>query len=234
MNNVCELLRKGMYEEADILSRKIVREYANDNCIDKMDNIINLVDNVTGGLGYTREEPLDESRMNYAGYYIAWPDVLSDNSKILEIGTGLGRTAFIVHYTIKPHLYLTIDNSIKMLYIALYRNPIEDYRRVLWEKDVKIVYGDALYVLRCINDTFDHVIHDGGPNPRKNRRIYSKYFFSLLKKLLRKNGSLSVFIGSYRVMQDFIYNTLIDLGFNVIETVSLPFSKARVIHAVKS
>ncbi len=227
-NEICLMLRRSMYNKVDELSRRIVAEHSFEN-----KQLIEIIDKITGGLGYTRENPLDESRMNYAGYYIAWPDVLRNGVKVLEIGTGLGRTAFIVHYSINPQLYLTIDKSLEMLYIALYNNPIEDYRRTLWKRDVKIVYGDALRVLKCINDEFDHIIHDGGPNPRKNKRIYSRRFFNTLNRLLRKGGTLSVFIGSYRVMQDLIYNTLVDTGFEIIETVSLPFSRARVIHAVK-
>ncbi len=226
---ICLMLKKRLYGKVDEYTRQ---RAANVNIVDK-NKIIDIIDNITGGLGYTKDNPLDESRMNYAGYYIAWPDVLENNMKILEIGTGLGRTAYVVHYTINPETYLTIDNSLEILHIALYNNPIEDYKKILWRTNVKIIYGDALQVLECINDEFDHVIHDGGPNPRRNRRLYSIYFFSLLKRILKKNGTLSVFIGSYRVMQDHIYNTLIGLEFDVLETVSLPFSKARVIHAVK-
>ncbi len=228
-SEICSMLRKGMYDEVDKLSRRIVAEHPLKN-----KQLIDVIDRITGGLGYTKENPLDESRMNYAGYYIAWPDVLKNGAKVLEIGTGLGRTAFIVHYTVNPQLYLTIDNSLEILYVALYNNPIEDYKKTLWKHDVKVVYGDALYVLKCINDKFDHIIHDGGPNPRKNKRLYNEHFFNILNKLLKKGGTLSVFIGSYRVMQDLIYNTLVNIGFEIIETVSLPFSKARVIHAVKN
>ncbi len=228
-NEICIMLRKGMYDKVDEWSRRLAAEFSLDS-----KKTIDLIDKITGGLGYTKEEPLDESRMNYVGYYIAWPDMLSNGVRILEIGTGLGRTAFIVHYSIKPRLYLTIDSSIEMLHIALYANPIEDYKKVLWIDDVKIVYGDAVRILDCLNDTFDHIIHDGGPNPRRNKRLYSKKIFNTLGILLRKGGTLSVFIGSYRVMQDAIYNNLIDTGFKIVETVPLPFSKARVIHAVKS
>lgn len=228
-SKLCLMLRNHMYDEADALSRRIVANHPL-----KSKQLIDVISRITGGLGYTKENPLDELRMNYVGYYIAWPDVLNNAVKVLEIGTGLGRTAFIVHYVVNPQLYLTIDNSLEMLYIALYNNPIGDYRRVLWRRDVKVVYGDALHLLKCLNDTFDHVIHDGGPNPRKNKRLYSKHFFNILSKLLKKRGTLSVFIGSYRVMQDLVYNTLLDTGFKIIETSSLPFSKARVIHAVKN
>lgn len=225
-----------MYRRYDIVdkhSREQVRKrYGYVENLD-LDSIVKLIDNVTGGLGYTNSEPLDVVRMGYAGSYIAWPEKVTDNSKILEIGTGIGRTAYVVHYVAKPKLYLTIDISGEILYIALYKNPVKIYQDTLWLPDVKIVFGDVVKLVDCIKDSFDHIIHDGGPNPKRNQRLYSRRFFEALIRLLKPEASISVFIGSERRMQEYIYNTLIELGLEIVETVPLPFSKARVIHACK-
>lgn len=227
------MLLNKRYDDVNKYSRKIVKERY--NYVENLgyEEILCLIDKITGGLGYKSSEPLDIVQMNYAGSYIAWPEKVTDNSRVLEIGTGLGRTAYVVHYVARPKIYVTIDVSGEILYIALYKNPIKVYQDVLWLSDVKIIFSDAVKIIDCINDEFDHIIHDGGPNPKKNKRLYSKHFLYKLIGLLRRGGSLSIFIGSERKMQEEVYSTLIELGLQVVETVSLPFSKARVIHAYK-
>lgn len=221
------------YDIVDKYSRKRVKKHY--SYVENLDlnSIIDLIDNVTGGLGYTSSEPLDVARMGIAGSYIAWPERVTNNSKVLEIGTGIGRTAYVVHYVARPKLYLTIDISGEILYVALYKNPVKIYQNVLWLPDVKIVFGDAVELIGCIKDYFDHIIHDGGPNPRRNQRLYSQEFLEALIRLLKPKASLSVFIGSERKMQEYIYDTLVELGLEIVETVPLPFSKARVVHAYK-
>ena len=227
------MLLSRRYDDVNKYSRRIVKERYNYVGNLSYEEIVSLIDKITGGLGYKSSEPLDIVQMNYAGSYIAWPEKVTNNSRVLEIGTGLGRTAYVVHYMAKPKIYVTIDASGEILYVALYRNPIKVYQEVLWLPYVKIIFSDAVEIIDCLNDEFDHIIHDGGPNPRKNKRLYSKHFLHKLIKLLKPGGSLSIFIGSERKMQEEIYSTLIELGLQVVETVSLPFSKARVIHAYK-
>ncbi len=222
-----------MYDEADRLSRRIVNEKYKYILSKDFHELLEIIDRTTGGLGYTRKEPLDVVRMGLAGSVIAWPEVLRNGDKILEVGTGLGRTAYVVHYVVKPSIYVTIDVSGEMLFIALYRNPVKVYQDVLWRNNVKIIYADATRIIRCFSDVFDHIIHDGGPNPRKNKKLYSQSFLKALVKLLKPKGSLSIFIGSERTMQEEIYDNLSRLGLRIIETKPLPYSKARVIHAVK-
>ncbi len=222
-----------MYDKVDRLSRRIVNEKYNYISSKSFHELLEIIDHTTGGLGYTRKEPLDVVRMGLAGTVIAWPEVLRNGDKILEVGTGLGRTAYVVHYVVKPSIYVTIDVSGEMLFIALYRNPVKVYQDVLWRSDVKIIYADAVRIIRCFDEVFDHIIHDGGPNPRKNKKLYSQSFLKALVKLLKPKGSLSIFIGSERIMQEEIYNNLNKLGLRIIETKPLPYSRARVIHAIK-
>ncbi len=222
-----------MYDEVDGIVRRIISEKHKGTSFRNFSELLEIIDNITGGLGYTKEEPLDVVRMGLAGSVIAWPEVLRDGDKVLEIGTGLGRTAYVVHYAVKPSIYVTIDVSGEILFIALYKNPIKVYQDVLWRSDVKIIYADATRIIKCLNDVFDHIIHDGGPNPRRNKKLYSMNFLKALVKLLKPGGRLSIFIGSERLMQERIYTSLIEIGLRIIETKSLPFSKARVIHAVK-
>lgn len=231
--DICSMLLSRKYDDVDRYSRRLIKERY--SYIENLsyEEVVSLIDRVTGGLGYKSNEPLDIVQMNYAGSYIAWPEKVTDNSRILEVGTGLGRTAYVIHYVVKPRIYITMDISGEILYLALYRNPIRVYQDVLWLPDVKIVFGDAVKIINCLNDEFDHIIHDGGPNPRKNKRLYSKYFLDKLVRLLKSGGSLSIFIGSERKMQERIYSLLVELGLRIVETVPLPFSRARVIHACK-
>jgi len=196
--------------------------------------ILGLIDRVTGGLGYRRGD-FDVGRMGYVGSIIAWPEVIPSGGRVLEIGTGIGRTCYVAVNWSSPSLFLTVDCSPDILAIALYRNPVRVFRDSLYHLCVRICFGDAIDVVKILFNhgfRFDHIIHDGGPNPRRNPRLYSFNFLKLISDLLVDGGSLSIFAGRDRRWQDRIYNILRKLGFKV-ESISFPDSPTLVFHAIK-
>ncbi len=226
------LVAGGELEKADKLSRL----YALDTLhyeLSRMEwgEVVRYVRRVTGGLGDREDEPFDVVRMGLAGSVIAWPEALRGGERVLEIGTGVGRTRYAVAVTVETRLYVTIDVDPLILALALYANPVPAYEEALWGREVRVILGDAARILEVLNTRFDHVIHDGGPTPRKNPRLYSQRFLRRIRDLLREGGSLSIFAGADRRWVTRIYNALRSLGFRVEETVHLPGSKAVVIHA---
>ncbi len=186
---------------------------------------------VTGGLGDREDEPLDVVRMGLAGSVIAWPEVVHRGSRVLEIGTGLGRTRYAVHVTVEVDEYVTIDVDPVMLAIALYDNLVPPYQEALWTR-TRVILGDATRILRLLpSRSFDHIIHDGGPNPRRNPKLYSPGVLRELWRLVKPGGTVSVFAGADRRWRSRVYEQLRRLGFEIVETLHLPGSKAAVIHA---
>ncbi len=229
---VLEKVSRGQYSEADKITRDFVKRIYEDE-ISKLsvEQIKKIVHEITGGLGYKGDD-WNIMRMNYVGSIISWAEIVKDGYRILEIGTGLGRTCFTILYSCDISEYVTIDISPEILAIALFKNPIEMYQKVLWDKRVRILLGDAVNVVRRIRDKFDHIVHDGGPNPVKNPRLFSQNFFKYLIKRLRKNGTLSVFAGRDPKWVDKIYRNLVLLGLRV-ETVTFPDTPVRVLHCIK-
>ncbi len=192
---------------------------------------LSYIRRVTGGLGDREDEPLDVVRMGLAGSVIAWPEAVRRGSRVLEIGTGLGRTRYAVYVTVEVGEYVSIDVDPVILAIALYDNPVPSYQEALWAR-TRIVLGDATRILRLLpSQSFDHVIHDGGPNPRRNPRLYSQSILRELWRVVKPGGTVSVFAGADRRWRSRIYEQLKRLGFEVVETLHLPGSKAAVIHA---
>ncbi|RLF19608.1 MAG: hypothetical protein DRZ82_05025 [Thermoprotei archaeon] len=223
---------KGKFSLADRITRAFARKVYNEVIANLPDDeILDLIDSITGGLGYRGKE-LDPVRMSYCGSLIAWPEAIPPGGKVLEIGTGIGRTCYVATGWAKPSLYITIDNSPEILAIALYRNPISVYQKALSKEIVKICLCDAVKAVKLMVGTikFDHIIHDGGPNPLRNPRLFSKEFLSNLYDLLRKGGSLSLFAGRHRGCQDRLYFILKSLGFKV-NTVSFPDAPVLIFHA---
>ena len=223
-------IQRKKFDLADTLSREIARKIFEEE-ISKLlpEEIFRLIDEITGGLGY-RKNDFNVMRMGYCGSLIAWPEAVPDGGKVLEIGTGLGRTCYACVEWSNPSLFLTIDKSAVMLAIALYRNPVEAYAKSLHKKNVKIVLGDALKVVELLPEKFNHIIHDGGPNPNKNPRLYSREFLCSLTKLLMPGGTMSVFAGRNRKWQNYIYGVLKSLGFE-INSVSFPDAPTLVFRA---
>ena len=196
--------------------------------------LLKFIDRTTGGLGYTKEEPFDVVRMGLAGSAIAWAEAVRDGDTVLEVGTGIGRTCYCATYSAVPALYVTVEVSVGMLAVALYANPVEAYRRALWNPFVRTVLADARdLVPRLPPSTFDHIIHDGGPNPSRNPALFSEDFLAALARVLRPGGRIPVFAGRDPAWQERIYRALRGLGLRVVGTVPLPFSRARAIRAVK-
>lgn len=215
----------------DRISRSIaLRSYIEYISRLSIEELWNLIDNVTGGLGYTSEDK-DFVRIIMAGCVIAWPEAI-DDGKILEIGTGLGRTIYCVLESANPSNILTIDVSPEILSIALYRNPFPFFQNRLWDHRVKIIHGDAVEIvdiLYRIGMRFNHIIHDGGPNPGKNPRLYTRGFLEKLVKLLKPGGTISVFAGRKSSIVSRIYNVLRQVGIEA-ETRAFPYTPVRVIH----
>ncbi len=232
---VLQYVTKGLFDYADNVTRKCAKEVWQ-KTVSSWDytTLYTFIDNITGGLGYSKERPLDPLASTMAGAVIAWPEVISSESIVLEIGTGLGRTCYAAHYRTKPRLYLTIDNSVEMLAIALYGNPISEYSKCLWHKHVKILLGDATKLLKLLaNSLATHIIHDGGPNPIRNIKLFSKDVFKELYRVLSPCGTISVFAGRARKARQIVYINLVETGFVDIHSVSLPNSPAQVYRARK-
>lgn len=229
---IVQLLSQGNYDLVDSFSRKAVSSLKDDVCSLSHDEIWRVIDKVTGGLGYTLNDK-DVSRLIIYGSYISWVEVVQQGYKILEIGTGLGRTCYTVLSTVTPSLYLTIDSSREILAIALYRNPYPPFQEALSNPCVKICLCDAVKAVSAIKDVFDHIIHDGGPNPNKNPELFSDSFLGKLVNLLKSNGTLSIFGSKNRLWQNRLYHKLRNLGFRV-KTETLPYSPVVVFHCIKS
>ncbi|RLF23904.1 MAG: hypothetical protein DRN15_04865 [Thermoprotei archaeon] len=222
----------GRYGVADRIARAYAR-LVYDRFISKMseEEVFRIIDEVTGGLGYRRND-FNVMRMSYCGSIIAWPEAVSRGDKVLEIGTGIGRTCYVIVNWSQPSLYVTIDKSPEILAIALYRNPVNAYRDALNSSIVKILLCDATKAVPKMSMRFDHIVHDGGPCPSRNPSLFSKDFLEQLSLLLKPEGTMSIFAGRNKKWQDRIYKNLRELGFRV-ETESFPDSPVIVFHCTK-
>ncbi|HIQ03112.1 MAG TPA: hypothetical protein EYH40_01685 [Desulfurococcales archaeon] len=233
VNEILEYLSRGDYVLADRITRlKAKQHYLSYVSKLSCDEKLELIDRITGGLGYKGRD-LNILQMNFAGTVISWIEAVKPKARVLEVGTGLGRTCFIVVSNVDTQLYLTLDNSLTMISIALYANPIREYMMALNKSCVKVVWADATKAVNAIDDSFDHIIHDGGPNPNRNPKLFSKPFLTRLVRLLRRGGTISVFAGMNRFWQEKIYAILNEIGIRVEEAVHLPSSRAIVYHGVK-
>lgn len=226
-----ELLQRKRYDEVNRISRMAASSLKNQISSLDREDMWRLIDQVTGGLGYTSEDR-DVSRLIIYGTYISWAEAVRRGSKVLEIGTGLGRTCYSTLSTASPSLYLTIDSSLEILAIALHRNPYPLFQEALSNPIVKICLCDAVSAVRAINDLFDHIIHDGGPNPNKNPSIFSSSFLGDLVSLLKVGGTLSVFGSKSKKWQNKLYHELKALGLSVTSK-PLPYTPVLVFHCVK-
>ncbi len=223
------LISRGKIDEVDRETRRAAKALY-EEYVKKLDerSLMRIIDRVTGGLGYYKGD-FNIMRMGYVGSLIAWPEAVKDNAVILEIGTGLGRTCYVLVEWTKARVILSVDISLTMLSIALYRNPVRDYQNALWDRRVKVCFGDACEVVKVVPFKFNHIVHDGGPNPGKNPELYSYEFLSSLRRLLAENGTLSIFAGRNPEWQNRLYYRLRKLGFKV-EAVKFPYSRAIVFH----
>jgi len=228
---VKELLRQKLYDEVDRVSRKRVFALKEKVFSLSQEDLWRLIDEVTGGLGYTREDR-DVTRLIIYGSYIAWAEAIKPNSKVLEIGTGLGRTCYSVLSSTSPSLYLTIDSSPEILAVAFYRNPYPPFREALSSPIAKICLCDATIAVHHIDDFFDHIIHDGGPNPNKNPALFSTSFLSYLISFLKAEGTFSIFRSKNRKWRDRLYCKLRALDF-FIASRPLPYPPLLVFHCIK-
>lgn len=230
-----ELVRQRKFRKADKLSRLEALDALHYKVSRwTWHELTRYVRSVTGGLGDTEDEPFDVVRMGLAGSVIAWPEVVKQGGRVLEIGTGIGRTRYAIHITTSTTIYMSIDVDPVMLAIALYANPVPAYQDALWKQDMLVLLADAVRLIPLLPDTyFDHVVHDGGPNPRRNPRLYTRSVIHHLWRVLKPCGTLSIFAGAERTWRTRIYEMLRDAGFVVEETVHLPGSRAAVIHARK-
>lgn len=228
---VKELLKQRKYSEVDKASRDVVSSFKENILSMSHENIWRLIDEVTGGLGYTMEDR-EVTRLVIYGTYISWAEAVKRGSKVLEIGTGLGRTCYSVLSITTPSLYLTIDVSPEILAIALYRNPYTVFQEALLNPVVKLCLCDATEAIFSIDDSFDHIIHDGGPNPSKKPVLFSRKFLERLVSILKPTGTLSIFGGKNRKWQDKLYRELKDLGLSVTSK-PIPYSPILVFHCTK-
>ncbi len=233
---LAHLLRRN-YRRADRIARKTAYiAYVNKISHMSRKDIENYIDKATGGLGYLGKPGQDDYRVITLGCYIAWAEKTAYADRVLEIGTGLGRTNYCVRYMNKSAIIHSIEIDPIILGIALYQNPYEYFSESLRNNKTLIFLNDAFMIidiLRRNNEIYDHIIHDGGPNPGKNTRIYSYRFLNTLYKLLRKGGSISIFAGKNPYYVKRIYNDLKNIGFKKLETINPPGIPVRIIHGEK-
>jgi spermidine synthase len=220
-----------LYDEVDRISKTRISTLKEKILSLSQEDLWRLIDEITGGLGYTKEER-DVTRLIIYGSYIAWAEAVKPGSKVLEIGTGLGRTCYAVLSSTSPSLYLTIDSSPEILAVALYRNPYPSFQEALLSPVVKVCLCDATVAVRYTDDSFDHIIHDGGPNPNKNPALFSTSLLSDLVSLLKTGGTFSIFGSKNRKWQDRLYRELRTLGL-LVTSKPLPYSPVLVFHCVK-
>ncbi len=236
-NPLCVLkyLLEKDYRSVDRVSRTIAyKAYVSFTSSLSETELWRIIDKTTGGLGYTNNDR-DLARVIMAGCTIAWPEAVKPGYNVLEIGTGLGRTIYCLLYSTNNIAVTTIDISPSILSIALYRNPYRVFQKILWNNNVHIVNYDAVvavHILSAKGVLYDHIIHDGGPNPMKNPRLYTKRFLEKLILLLKDNGTISIFAGRNPRIVSKLYQTLKQLGLEV-ETVSFPYTPVRVFHGKK-
>lgn len=226
-----KLLQQRRYDEVDRISREVASSLRDHVLSLSWEELWRTIDQVTGGLGYTSEDR-DVTRLIVYGTYISWAEAVKRGSRVLEIGTGLGRTCYSILSTSLPSLYLTLDSSPEILAIALHRNPYPSFQETLSSPIVKICLCDAVSAVRAMRDLFDHIVHDGGPNPNRNPAIFSSRFLGDLVSLLKVGGTLSVFGSKSRKWQDKLYHELRALGLSVTSK-PLPYSPVLVFHCVK-
>jgi predicted membrane-bound spermidine synthase len=230
---ITRILKKDL-EGADNISRK-VSWIAYRRIASMRIDLREYIDKTTGGLGYRgRNIGGDWERVVTLGCYIAWADSISSGDKVLEIGTGLGRTTYCLQYY-KPEQIITIDIDPIITGIALYDNPYREFQEALRRRNVKLIIGDAVAIVKTLYRSgyiFTHIVHDGGPNPRRNRRLYTKYFFKILDKLLLPGGRISVFAGKDPLIINNIYHILESLGYKT-QTVTPIGIPVRVVRGIK-
>ncbi len=234
-SKILELVKLGNLEEADSLTRAYVRRIFLEEVREwSFEKKLKFIEDVTGGLGFRSHNIYDVDSIIHAGKYISWCDVIQDNYCILEIGTGLGRTAYCVYSHASPRLYITCDISPYMLAIALYDNPISEFQEVLWRSSVRVLMCDGVRLVYNICLTFDHIIHDGGPCPDSNPRLFAEHVLLRLLDIVRSRGTLSVFAGKNRRWVDKIFRVFKNSDkVEHVVTISVPGSGLRVIHVVK-
>jgi len=84
---VTKVLQHQGLDEADKLSRRIAKSVWR-NVVSKLpqDELIKVVNNITGGLGYKSSTPLDPLQMSVAGHYIVWYEAIKNGYRVLEVG----------------------------------------------------------------------------------------------------------------------------------------------------
>jgi predicted membrane-bound spermidine synthase len=230
---ITKILKRDL-DEADNISRKI-SWIAYRRIVDIGIDLKEYIDKATGGLGYRgRNIGGDWERVVALGCCIAWADSVSSKDRVFEIGTGLGRTTYCLQYY-KPEQIITVDIDPIITGIALYNNPYHEFQEALRESNVKLTIGDAVVIAEILyrmGYLFTHIVHDGGPNPKRNKKLYSRYFFKILDKLLLPGGRISVFSGKDPLIIDKIYHILESLGYKAqtITPIGIP---VRVVRGIK-
>ena len=232
---VLEIAAKGEFDKADEVTRDYVRQiYLREVRYWSLDRKIRFIDLVTGGLGYRELDVTDFDRITHVGTYIAWPDAVRENTYIFEIGTGLGRTLYVVTSRHSVKLYLTCDVNPYILAIALFENPISEFQEALWRSNVKILLCDAIRLSFRLQLKFNHIIHDGGPCPDSNPRLYSQHLLRRILDLCERGGTISMFAGRNRRWVERIYNFFKSQpDVEQVVTISVPGSTVKVIHVKK-
>lgn len=230
-DKVVELLSQSKFSEADKLTREYVRKYLPEISSWSWDRLVKYITEVTGGLGYREDDLYDIDRIIEVGEFISWSRIVKNGYKVLEIGTGLGRTMYTILSKTRCSLYLSLDIDPVILAICLYYNPISIFQSVL--DKAYICLCDAVRAIPRVNVKFNHIIHDGGPNPRRNPRLFSKHFIHELINHLEDDGTISIFAGRDSEWIEKIYNYLKELKvYSWVDKCDV--TKLKVVRGIKS
>ena len=135
--------------------------------------------------------------------------------KVLDICTGLGYTA-IASILKGARNVLTIEKDENVLKIASF-NP---WSKMLEDDRIKIILGDAIEVIRDLDDeSFDRVIHDP-PRFSLAGELYSKDFYHEIYRVLKRGGILYHYTGQPGIrrrvsMVQGVSRRLREVGFTV-------------------
>lgn len=156
---------------------------------------------------------------------------LSKGSDILGIGLGCGFTAG--HIARHPHTQSFDLVEINPVIVEAYKNQFAQRRGSIFDLDhVNLTIDDGAKILRKTNKVYDSVIIDIEESDIiHSSPIYTRDYFEIAKKRLKKDGIFSVW--SFYVNEDFskvLYNTLSSV-FSYVEFFPRTNSRGAVFFA---
>ncbi|WGH27577.1 MAG: class I SAM-dependent methyltransferase [Candidatus Shikimatogenerans bostrichidophilus] len=118
---------------------------------------------------------------NLQGRFLSFMSKIKNPKNILEIGTFLGYSTLCLSEGLKKNgLLITIEKNKNFIYYAK-----KNFKKTKYNKNIKILYGNALKIIPKLKKKFDIVFIDAD---KKNNLKY----FKLIFKKLNKNGLIII------------------------------------------